>query len=157
MNAKANFRMADRAGAAVTHDPTTVTGWQTVRRAVDAKSTILNQRTFKWLATLPRELRPMESARRYPRIVNRLCDLWPHCEFTRLHFQSLLIDRRGDRRGLPAAVRQEIESLQDHYFRHISKLPELLWKAVPVNEPKIPDRVFAPVSQRSEIEIVAPK
>jgi hypothetical protein len=94
--------------------------------------------------------------RTYPRIANRLCDLWSQCEFSPLYLQSLLIDRRGDRGGLPDAVRREIEALQQYYFRHVSKLPEVIWNAVPIEAPKIPEKVFAPISQSTEIEIVAP-
>src|SRR5436189_5666602 len=75
------------------------------RAAIDESASALQERTFKWLATLPAELRPMETARRYPRIVNRIAGLWPHCEYTRLHFQALLIDRRTGRQGFPAEIR----------------------------------------------------
>jgi hypothetical protein len=125
----------------------------TVRRTVAAKDSVLHERTFKWLATLPRGVRPMATARQYPRIANRIGDLWSNCEFTRLYLQSLLLDRRSGRKGLPPAIRQEIEALQQYYFEHLSKLPPVLWNAVPLVEPKIPEKVFAPISQRTEIEI----
>jgi hypothetical protein len=130
-----------------------VTDWLTIRRAVAAKEAVLHERTFKWLATLPRSVRPMATARQYPRIANRIGDLWSNCEFTRLYLQGLLVDRRNGRKGLPPAVKQEIEVLQLYYFEHLSKLPAVLWNAVPLAEPKIPEKVFAPISQRTEIEI----
>jgi hypothetical protein len=131
----------------------TVSDWQAIRHAIDVEDTLLGERTFKWLASLPKGVRPMETARQYARIVNRISDLWAHCEFTRLYFQSLLIDRRGGRTGFPAAIKQELVALQQYYFEHLSGLPAVLWNAVPLAEPRIPDKVFAPISQKTEIEI----
>jgi hypothetical protein len=131
----------------------TTTGWHAVRR-VFLQDTPLHERSFKWLATLPIKVRPMATARRYPRIVNRICDLWAHCEYTRLYLQSLTNDRRGGRRGFPAAIRQELEALQRYYFENLSGLPAVLWNAVPLTEPKIPRIVFAPISRNTAIEIL---
>lgn len=129
--------------------------WHAVREPPHADDVDLHDRTFKWLATLPPELRPMATGRAYPRLVNRLSDLWPNCEYTRLYFQSLLIDRREGRRGFPLAVRQELEALQHHYFIHHSGLPAILWNAVPVRPPRIPRRVFPRHPDSSEIDIPA--
>src|SRR5688572_6656523 len=68
--------------------------WAELRRPIDDKENNLRRPTIKWLATLPATVRPMATARQYSRIVNRIGNLWSHCEFTRLFFQSLLIDRR---------------------------------------------------------------
>lgn len=133
----------------------TVTDWRTVRRDVDPKDAYLRERTFKWMATLPASIRPMATARQYPRIANRIAGLWPKCEFTRLYLQSLLIDRRGGRKGFPGAIRHEIEVLQQYYFEHLSGLPAVLWNAVPLVEPHIPQKAFPPISHQAEIEIRA--
>jgi len=125
-----------------------------LRGAVNVKESRLRRRTFKWLATLPAHVRPMATARQYARIANRIGDLWPHCEFTRLYFQSLLIDRRPGREGFPSVVRYELEVLQDYYFEHLSGLPAILWDAVPVAERKIPHMVFAPYVHQAEIDIL---
>jgi len=134
--------------------PDTVSDWQAVRRPVDPSDNVLHHRTIKWLATLPADIRPIATGRLYPRIVNRIGDLWSQCEYTRLHFQSLLIDRRKGRKGFPSAVRAELEALQNYYFEHLSKLPARLWNAVPINPPRIPDKVFAPHSDTTEIDIL---
>ena len=135
-------------------EPSTISDWHALRRPVDAKENQLRVRTFKWLATLPAHVRPMATARQYARIVNRIGDLWPHCESTRLYFQGLLIDRRQGRLGFPAVVRHELEVLQHYYFENLSGLPAILWNAVPVAEPKIPHKVFAPYAHRAEIDIL---
>jgi hypothetical protein len=135
-------------------EPSAVSDRNGLRGAVNVKESRLRTRTFKWLATLPSHVRPMATARQYARIANRIGDLWPHCEFTRLYFQSLLIDRRPGREGFPSVVRYELEVLQDYYFEHLSGLPALLWDAVPVAERKIPHKVFAPYVHKAEIDIL---
>jgi hypothetical protein len=128
--------------------------WHSVRRLLDAGESVLHERTFKWLATLPADVRPMATGRRYPRIVNRSGDLWAHCEYTRLYFQSLLIDRRKGRKGFPPEVRKELEALQQYYFAHLSGLPAMLWNAVPLNPPKIPHKAFPRRPDAAEIDIL---
>ena len=132
----------------------TISEWQAVRRAYDATDSVLHDRAFKWLAALHADMRPMTTARHYPRIVNRIADLWGHCEYTRLYFQSLLIDRRKGRKGFPPEVRQELEALQHFYFKHLSGLPEILWNAVPVNPRRIPHDVFPLHAHKTEIDIL---
>lgn len=134
-------------------EPSAVSDRHALRRAVNDKES-LRRRTFKWLATLPAHVRPMATARQYARIVNRISDLWSHCEFTRLYFQSLLIDRRQGREGFPSVVKYELEVLQDYYFEHLSGLPAILWDAVPVAQPTIPHKVFAPYVHKGEIDIL---
>jgi hypothetical protein len=127
--------------------------WRARRAAPDADEG-LHERTFKWLACIPADLRPMATARRFPRIANRVAELWGHCEYSRLHFQSLLIDRRPGRRGFPPEVRRELEALQRYYFEALSALPAVLWNAVPVQPPRIPHRVFPWRPQAAAIEIL---
>jgi hypothetical protein len=150
---RAVTRPASATNARQVYDSDTVTDWLAVRRALNAKDASLHERTFKWLATLPRSIRPMTTARQYSRIVNRIGDLWGNCEYTRLYLQSLLLDRRGGRKGLPPNVRQEIEVLQQYYFEHLSGLPALLWNAIPLAVPTIPEKAFPPIMHRNEIEI----
>jgi hypothetical protein len=136
--------------------PSAESEWQAARRQLQTQIETLHERTFKWFATLPPEIRPIATGRRYPRIVNRIGDLWGHCEYTRLYFQSLLIDRRKGRKGFPPEVRQEIEALQRHYFVHLSGLPAILWNAVPLKVPRIPQQVFPRRPEPTVIEILAP-
>jgi hypothetical protein len=124
-----------------------------MRRAIDDSDSRLRDRTIRWLATLPPDLRPITTGRDYPRIVNRISDLWSQCEYTRLYFQSLLVDRRTGRSGFQPEVRRELEALQHHYFLHLSGLPALLWNAVPLKPLRIPDRAFPPHADVVEIEI----
>ena len=151
-NTAVPFRASDPQRLAL--EPSAVSDGHALRGTSEVKERRLRKRTFKWLATLPAHVRPMATARQYARIVNRIGDLWAHCEFTRLHFQSLLIDRRSSREGFPSVVRDELELLQDYYFQHLSGLPAILWNGVPVAEPKIPHKVFAPCAHKAEIDLL---
>ena len=137
----------------LTLEPCTVSDARAVRCASEPNNNVLQERTVKWLAALPADVRPTATARQYPRIVNRIDDLYGRCEYTRLHFQSLLIDRRKGRKGFPPEVRRELEALQHYYFEHLSGIPAILWNAVPVYPPRIPNRAFAPHANTTEIEI----
>ncbi len=142
------------AGSAAMADRPESREWHASRRPRDETEDALRDRAFKWLATLPVEVRPMTTGHRYPRIVNRICDLWGHCEYTRLFFQSLLFDRRKGRRGFPPEVSDELTVLQQYYFEHLSGLPAILWNAVPVRVSKVPNEVFPCPAPPAEIEIL---
>jgi hypothetical protein len=131
--------------------PDAIADAQALRAPRDPVDDVLHHRTIRWLATLPAGLRPTATGRLYPRIVNQIGNLWPHCEYTRLYFQSLLIDRRKNRKGFPPEVRAELEALQQYYFEHLSKLPALLWNAVPAKPPRIPNRIFAPDTKEIDV------
>jgi len=127
---------------------------RTARRDDNANDDVLHERAFKWLAGLPVEMRPTLAARSCPGVVNRIADLWGNCEYTRLHFQGLLIPRDG-RERFPAEVRRELEVLQHYYFEHLSALPAILWNAVPLSARRIPEGVFPLQARNAEIDIVA--
>ncbi len=148
-----SIRFSDAARSRPIVAPEPVSDRTPVRQPIADNDNVLRDQTFKWLATLPAELRPITTGRKYPRIVNRIGDLWSHCEYTRLYFQSLLVDRRKGRSGFPAEVKRELEALQYYYFLHLSGLPAILWNAVPLRPPQIPNRAFAPFADTTEIDI----
>src|SRR5262245_66319471 len=58
----------------------------------------LFESTMRWMAALPKHLQPIETARAFPRVANKLAEIWKrpsHCES---YFQSLLLDQRGGRK-----------------------------------------------------------
>jgi hypothetical protein len=71
--------------------------------------------TRMWLASLPQDVRPMELARQFPRIPNRLRHLWTQVARCEEYLDSLLVDRRGTRKGFPQQVAQELRTLRDYY------------------------------------------
>jgi hypothetical protein len=71
--------------------------------------------TETWLASLPQDVRPMELARQFPRIANRLCQLWKQVARCEEYLDALLVDRRGTRKGFPPEITQELEVLRECY------------------------------------------
>ena len=74
--------------------------------------------TFRWIASLPREVRPLALLKQFPRIANMLAQAWHDPAAFREYMFDLLIDRRGGRQGFPQDVRSELLKLRA-YFDHI--------------------------------------
>ena len=71
--------------------------------------------TFKWVAGLPRELRPLALLQKYPRIANRLANSARDPAAMRDYLFELLIDHRGGRDGFPQDVQRELLALRAHF------------------------------------------
>lgn len=78
-------------------------------RAADAIMTAL---TRAWFETLPLWPRPEQLCARYPRVANRLALCWSDVELTEQLFEDLLVDRRGDRKGFPAPVLDDLRRVR---------------------------------------------
>jgi hypothetical protein len=74
--------------------------------------------TFRWIAGLPDDLRPLALLKQFPRIANTLAQAWHDPAAFREYMFDLLIDRRGGRQGFPQEVRSELLKLRA-YFDHI--------------------------------------
>jgi len=101
--------------------PATVKDWDGERRPTPAEP--LNDATVAWLGSLPFNLRPRALARQFPRIANRLCELWKRPAQCDAYFKKLIMDERGGRKGFPPEVAAELSTLADHYssvypYRH---------------------------------------
>ncbi len=68
--------------------------------------------TFRWVASFPKDLRPLALLRQFPRIANVLALSAGNPETTRDYLFELLVDRRGDRLGFPEEVRAELLRLR---------------------------------------------
>jgi hypothetical protein len=71
--------------------------------------------TFKWVASLPRGVRPLMLLRQYPRIANVMARAWGDPLMFRQYMFELLIDRRGGRKGFPEKVRAELLALRTYF------------------------------------------
>jgi hypothetical protein len=73
--------------------------------------------TSAWLAELPREVRTLMLAQRFPRIANKLARLWRNPVQFERYISELLLVRRGDsiRQGFPPEVARELVALS-YYF-----------------------------------------
>ena len=61
----------------------------------------LTRIAFRWLAGLPAEFRPIETGRRYARIVNRIAAIWEDEVLTMDYLNSLTLSDRPNRQGFP--------------------------------------------------------
>ncbi len=76
----------------------------------------LTREAFQWLASLPRSVRPNMLARRYPRIVNRVAEIWKRPLQCERYLDGLVLDHRGNRKGFPGDVTAEIATLKTHFL-----------------------------------------
>ena len=88
--------------------------WAHRRKAMPPKH--LLPMSIRWLTNLPNHVRPLALVNNYPRIANLLALQWGKPPACRAYFIDLLMDRRGNRKGFPADVRQELRVLRDYYY-----------------------------------------
>ena len=86
----------------------------TYKRTRTPKEPLLDV-TRMWLASLPQDVRPMELARQFPRIANRLRHLWKQVARCEEYLDALLVDCRGTRKGFPPKIVQEVEALREYH------------------------------------------
>jgi hypothetical protein len=71
----------------------------------------------QWLEGLPADVRPVELAKQYARVVNLIAQQWNDHSACRAYFDELLKGRRESRRGFPAVVRAELRGLRHYHER----------------------------------------
>jgi hypothetical protein len=71
--------------------------------------------TFRWVAKLPRRVRPLALLRHYPRIANMMAGMWQDPQSYCAYVHDLLTDRRGNRKGFSPEIVQELLALRVHY------------------------------------------
>ncbi len=84
-------------------------------RNASGPNPILLDATVAWMAELPYAVRPNELASRFPRIANSIAELWRRVARCEEYLDSLVVDQRGDRKGFPPAVAQELAALRSYY------------------------------------------
>jgi hypothetical protein len=83
--------------------------------AADAEDNRINEHAQALLLELPGEVRPQVLATKFPRIVNRIAELWRRPTVLDRYFDELLVDDRGGRSGFPLDVLFDITALKEHY------------------------------------------
>jgi hypothetical protein len=72
-----------------------------------------------WARELPDNVRPVNLIEQFPRIVNLIVLEWNRPATLCKHFEDLLHDKRGGRKGFPAAVRSELAALREYYYLEV--------------------------------------
>ena len=75
----------------------------------------------KWLQSLPEEVRPVALATSYARIVNNFAHQWNDPLACGAYFDTLLVDRRGGRKGFPRPILADLQTLHEYFVR--ARLP----------------------------------
>jgi hypothetical protein len=89
-------------------------------RSKDGKNSELTEAAWQWLDALPPEVQPGGLVQLFPRITNRLAEIWnrPHqCE---RYLDALVLDNRGDRKGFPLDVTVELGKLKGYYLSKVA-------------------------------------
>lgn len=68
--------------------------------------------TVRLLFGMPRGIRPLHLQEQFPRIANELPARWHDAHSVHAYLSELLEDRRGNRRGFPALVAEELQALK---------------------------------------------
>jgi hypothetical protein len=79
-------------------------------------------RTLTWAADLPPEVKPTALMDKYPRIANVLAQTWGDPKEFGAYMESLLTDKRGNRKGFPADVLRDLGALALFQHQGASKL-----------------------------------
>lgn len=96
-------------------DPRLVASYEHLRKAQPACEPLSD--TFRWMARLPRGVRPLELLRQFPRVANALAVSWREPSEFRACLYDLLIDKRGNRKGFPKEVIAELLALRAYVDR----------------------------------------
>lgn len=87
------------------------TMWKSVRSPQNPQHQQIVPYTAKWLVDLPADLRPVQLAAQFPRIANLLAVAWSVPLQRKGILEDLIWDRRGNRKGFPLEVHEELEAL----------------------------------------------
>ena len=71
------------------------------------------------LRSVPADCQPRVLAEKFPRILNRMAEIWRRPSLMDAYFDELLVDTRGGRQGFPLDVLFDITSLKEHYQRDV--------------------------------------
>jgi len=87
--------------------------WSRLRKATPVNYMLPS--SLEWLRSLPKDVRPMALAIQYPRIANLIALQWSKPVECCAYFDDLLVDHRGMRKGFPADVHRDLQTLRDYY------------------------------------------
>ena len=88
-------------------------------RGKDAKNADLTEQAWAWLDQLPPELQPGGLVQQFPRITNRLAEMWGRPLQCERYLDALVLDNRGTRTGFPPDVTAELINLKVHYLNNV--------------------------------------
>lgn len=103
-----------------------------VKRQAPARQELPTE-TVRWALTLPTENRPLFILTHYPKIANKLAEIWSDRASVQSYFDDLMLDHRGDRAGFPREAFDDLMRLQQLL------LPTTVPSPLIDEEPALPD------------------
>lgn len=96
-----------------------VKNWVLLREAIGPNNSEITEQAWQWLDRLPKEIQPGGLVQRFPRITNKLAELWSKPLYCEKYLDALMLDHRGSRKGFPPDVAKEIADLKIHFMNHV--------------------------------------
>src|SRR4051812_5809087 len=81
--------------------------WTSLRQSLGITNKELTEKAMQWLQQLPAEVQPGGLVQQFPRITNKLADLWARPLYCERYLDALLLDNRDRRTGFPPDVAKE--------------------------------------------------
>jgi hypothetical protein len=75
----------------------------------------LTEQAHRFISSLDESVRPNMLAARFPRILNKVAELWRRPSLMDRYFDDLLMDSRGNRQGFPISILLELSTLKEYY------------------------------------------
>ena len=94
------------------NEGTSKPNWHEQRKPINPDDLKLQAATYRWIASLPREVQPRQLALSFPRIANQLACVWTDKAVCEQTLDALIMDDRGNRQGFPREIAAEIMALK---------------------------------------------
>jgi hypothetical protein len=85
------------------------------RKPLDPKVLSITPDLIQWLRILPARVRPKNLILKFPRVANTLARYAPYPKVLDRLLSEYMLDERGDRKGFPFDVLQEMANLREYY------------------------------------------
>jgi hypothetical protein len=104
---------ASRSRSQETLAPQSEADWSHTRSPEGFHDTVLLNHTSAWVDSLPSRLRPVQLTKNCPRLANRFALCWSDVALTSALFDTLMTDKRGNRKGFPPVLAAELLRLHE--------------------------------------------
>lgn len=91
--------------------------WSRRRAPATPRDIVLLSETHLWIRSVPSSIHPKHLGRYHPHLANRLAQCWGDATLVERFMEEVLVDRRGQRKGLSDRVRMELDRLRGFHAR----------------------------------------
>jgi hypothetical protein len=97
--------------------------WAKSRKKDDGQEIAeISEQAWAWIEQLPAEIQPACLVQQFPRITNKLAQIWKQPMECERYLGALVMDNRGGRQGFPGEITAELAKLQTHYVNNVLKV-----------------------------------